>query len=101
MRFLMSLVWFYRVSRVVLFAAGLYFLVVKEWVEGFGCLLVLLVWQISTVQQLLEAIRDTLRGFTDEEMFAKARTDANGLPDPKGLGEIPVLLRDIRNNHLR
>lgn len=97
---LRSIVWFHSVARALLFVAGLYFLFVKEWVQGFGCLLVLLVWQMTTVQQLLEAIRDSVRGFTDDEMFARARTGVVGLPDAKGFGEIPVILRDIRNTQI-
>jgi len=84
-----------------LFVAGVYFLVNSEWPQGFGCLLVLLVWQMSSVRDRLDSIRDSLRGFTDEDVYDTLRKGEAKLPEPEGLGETPALLRDIRNNQMR
>ena len=99
-RYLFWLDLLFRLLRATLFATGVCFLMMGEWPRGFGCLLVLLVWQTSNVRDRLDSIRDSLRGFTDEDAYDTLHKGAS-LPDPKGLGEIPTLLRDIRNNQMR
>jgi hypothetical protein len=85
-----------RLIRLVLFGAGVFFLVTKSWYAGFGCFAVLLWWKANLIQARLEEIRNALRGFTDDE--ALEVIEGGGTPNQKGLlNEIIILLQDIRN----
>src|SRR5438477_1137405 len=90
-----------KLIRPGLFLAGIYFFISESWNAGFGCFLVLLWWKAATIQAKLEEIRDPMRGFSDDDVFAAIKSGGNLSFDTKGLlSEIAVVLRDIRNNQI-
>lgn len=91
-----------QLIRAGLFIAGIYFFVTESWNAGFAFFLVLLFWKAVTIQTKLEEIRDAVRGFSDDDVFAAFKTGVKLPSDTKGLlGEMTVLLRDIRNNQMQ
>jgi hypothetical protein len=88
--------------RLALFVAGVYFLFEGPWSNGVGGLAILFFWKLNMLQDRLGSIRDSLRGFSDDDAYEALRTgDATAL-NPKGLlQEIATILRDIRNNQMK
>src|SRR4051812_21290221 len=86
---------------VVSFEYSVYCFATESWYAGFGCFAVLLFWKGATIQSKLEEIRNTLRGFSDDDVLQAVKSGTSPTWNQKGLlGEIAVLLRDIRNNQM-
>jgi hypothetical protein len=85
--------------RAGLFFAAVFLLVTGQWFQGFGCLLTLLVWQMSNILVRLDSIRDSLRGFTDSDVLSALwNTSKEGLPEHKGLAEILAVLKSLQTS---
>ena len=90
-----------KLIRLALFCVGIYFFFTDQWNAGFGCFTVLLWWKLGIVEDRLQELRDAIRGLTDDELMEAIKQGTTTPPLSKnGLGEIVVLLRDIRNNQM-
>ncbi len=91
---------FSKLFRMVVFCAGVIFLLTEQWFAGFGCFLYLLWWRVGITQSTLEQILFCIRGFTDDQLVRSIRKGA--APDGKGvlgdLREIAATLGEIRDH---
>ena len=90
-----------KTFRLVLFVAGVYFVIEGPWSYGVACLGILALWKLDMIQDRLEAVRDHLRGLSDDDIYdALKRGDIESMKTKGLLQEAIVVLRDIRNNQM-
>ncbi len=91
-----------RLFRILVFCAGVIFLIAEQWIVGLCCFLYLLWWRIGIIQSTLEQILFMMRGFTDDQLVKSIRNGEH--PDMKGvlgtLHEIAQIMREIRNRQV-
>jgi hypothetical protein len=90
-----------KLFRVALLVAGVYFVLEGPWINGVGCFAILVLWKLDILQDRVEAIRDHLRGLSDDDIYEALKRGDIELMKTKGhLQEAIVILRDIRNNQM-
>jgi hypothetical protein len=90
-----------KTFRLALFVAGLYFVMEGPRSFGVACLAILALWKLDMIQERLEAVRDHLRGLSDDDIYeALKRGEIEPLKTKGLLQEAVVILRDIRNNQM-